>query len=85
MNNNNKLASNSSSNTNSIKQIPPHHRIDEEETIYKKYELGRKLGQVYIICQFKIYLSFKTLNFRVALVLFMKLKIEKMIRNLQLK
>lgn len=44
MNNNNKLASNSSSNTNSIRQIP-HHRIDEEETIYKKYELGRKLGQ----------------------------------------
>ena len=43
--NNNKLASNSNSNTNSTRQIP-HHRIDEEETIYKKYELGRKLGQV---------------------------------------
>ena len=30
---------------NTSRQIP-HHRIDDEETIFKKYELGRKLGQV---------------------------------------
>ena len=24
----------------------PHSRIDDEEIIFKKYELGRKLGQV---------------------------------------
>lgn len=25
-----------------------HHRIEDEDVIYKKYELGRKLGQVKI-------------------------------------
>ncbi len=29
----------------SHRQIP-HSRIDDEEIIFKKYELGRKLGQV---------------------------------------
>lgn len=24
----------------------PHHRIDDEEEIFRKYDLGRKLGQV---------------------------------------
>jgi hypothetical protein len=28
-----------------IRQIP-HYRIDDEDVIFKKYELGKKLGQV---------------------------------------
>lgn len=39
-----KLGNSSSSNFKSNRQIP-HSRIDDEEQIYKKYELGRKLGQ----------------------------------------
>ena len=43
--------SNNNSNNNfkangSTRQIP-HFRIDDEDDIYKKYELGKKLGQVY--------------------------------------
>lgn len=33
------------SNTNTTRQIP-HSRIEDEDSIYKKYELGKKLGQV---------------------------------------
>ncbi len=36
----NKLATN-----HTTRQIT-HHRIEDEDTIYKKYELGKKLGQV---------------------------------------
>ena len=42
----NRLASNSNSNCNSARQVP-HHRIDDEETITKKYDFGKKLGQVW--------------------------------------
>jgi hypothetical protein len=40
-----KIGNNSNSNFKSNRQIP-HSRIDDEESIFKKYELGKKLGQV---------------------------------------
>jgi hypothetical protein len=41
-----KLGNNSSNNLKSLSRQIPHSRIDDEDMIFKKYELGRKLGQV---------------------------------------
>jgi hypothetical protein len=40
-----KLGNHSMSNSR-VNRIIPHSRIDDEDVIYKRYELGRKLGQV---------------------------------------
>ena len=37
-----------SNNSNCQQRNVPHIRIEDEETIFKKYELGKKLGQVKI-------------------------------------
>lgn len=38
--------SNSNFRANGLARNVAHSRIEDEETIYKKYELGQKLGQV---------------------------------------
>lgn len=57
----------------SHRQIP-HSRIDDEEIIFKKYELGRKLGQVnweFSTVLFWLIYLFNFIFIREALVLFM--------------
>ena len=41
-----KLGNNSCNNLRSNPRQIPHSRIDDEDMIFKKYELGKKLGQV---------------------------------------